>query len=127
MSRYEFQPKHWPDHISCAIGWDPPLITYFAQVLDYSISHDDDCVIVWLGAMPPYYTDLGSLMQTMNRRILGRLHPLVLTATMQAKLIRDQKAAEAATPSRRRRGPVCALDLAGGEPPAPWHTDDGDP
>ena len=88
-------PSNWPGHISFAIGWDPPLITYFAQVLDYSISHDDDCVIVWLGAMPPYYTDLGSLMQTMNRRIRVAVAPDSPHGDDARKLIRDQKAAEA--------------------------------
>jgi hypothetical protein len=32
MSRYEYPPEHWPDPMSFAIGWDPPVDTYFAQV-----------------------------------------------------------------------------------------------
>src|SRR4051794_38141415 len=89
MSRYEYLPDHWPDHMSFAVDWDPALDTYFAQVMDYAISRDDDCVIVWLGALPPHYAHIDELMQALNLRILGRLHPVTLKATMRAKLVRD--------------------------------------
>jgi hypothetical protein len=125
MSRYEYLPRLWPDHISFAVGWDPALDTYFAQVMDYSISRDDGCVIVWLGAMPPHYTDIDALMQQLNRRILGWLYPVTLTAMMRAKLIRDQEPAEEISAPRRRREPRCSLDLGNGRL-APSQSDDED-
>jgi hypothetical protein len=111
MSRYEYLPRYWPNHMSFAVGWDPALDTYYAQVMDYSISRDDGCVIAWLGAMPPHYTDIDALMLSLNKSILGRVHPVTLTAIMRAQLIRDQMPAEEIPPPRRRRGPLCALDL----------------
>ncbi len=93
--------------------------------MDYSISQDDDCVIAWLGAMPPHYTNIDKLMQALNKRILGRLHPVTLTAMMRATLIRDQEAAEEILPPRTRREPICALDL-GHRRLAPVQTDDED-
>jgi hypothetical protein len=126
MSRYEYLPKHWPDHLSFAVGWDPALDTYFAQVLDQSISQDDDCVIVWLGAMPPHYDHIDELMQALNRRILGRLHPVTLTARMRATLIRDREPNEEIPPPRKARGQVSALDLLGARPLAERQAEDED-
>jgi len=57
-----YLPRPWPDHTSFAIGCNPALDAYFAQVTDYSISRDDDCIIVWLGAMPSHYTDIDTLI-----------------------------------------------------------------
>jgi hypothetical protein len=48
--------------MSFAAGWDPALGTYFAEVMDYSISRDDGCVIGWLRAMPPHYTGIDTLV-----------------------------------------------------------------
>jgi hypothetical protein len=126
MSRYEYKPRYWPDHMSFAVGWDPALDTYFAQVMDCSISRSDDCVIVWLGAMPPHYVHIDELMQSLNRRILGRLQPVTLTAAMRAKLIRDREPDEEVPPPRKARGPVCALDLPGARPLAERQTEDED-
>jgi hypothetical protein len=126
MSRYEYLPRHWPDHMSFAVGWDPALDTYFAQVMAYSISQDDDCIIAWLGAMPPHYDHIDKLMQAINRRILGRLHPVTLTVRMRATLIRDRQPDEDIPPPRQRRGTVCALDLPGARRLAKRQTGDED-
>jgi len=123
MSRYEYLPRHWPDHMSFAVGWDPALDTYFVQVMDHAKGEDDNCVIAWLGAMPPHYADIDQLMQALNRCILGRLHPVTLTERMRAKLIRDQKPGKEIPRPRRRREPLCALDL-GNRRLARWQADD---
>jgi hypothetical protein len=91
MSRYEFRPSHWPDHTSLTVGWDRPLDTFFAQVMDSSIPEDDDRVIVWLGAMQPYFSDVDTLMQTLNHCIPGRLQPVALTPAMRSTLIEDRQ------------------------------------
>jgi hypothetical protein len=87
MSRYEYPPGQWPDPMSFAIGWDPSLDTNFAQVTDHSVGGADGGVIVRMRALPPQYTDMDTQMQTLNHRILGRLHLLALTARTRAKLI----------------------------------------
>jgi hypothetical protein len=116
MSRYEYLPRHWPSHMSFAVGWDPAMHSFFAQVMDYSISRDDDCVVIWLGALRPHYADIDAMMQALNRRILGRLHPVVLGETTRRRLIRDRERSLRPSRHRRRREPLCALDLLGGRP-----------
>jgi hypothetical protein len=91
MSRYEILPPGWSADYAFAVGWDRPLGTYFAQVMDYSISHDDDCVLVWVGAMPPYFTDLDAMMKVVNDRIRGRLPAIILNKEMKGRLIRDRR------------------------------------
>lgn len=110
MSRYEYLPKHWPDHTSFAVGWDPAMHTYFAQVMNYNISRDDGCVVVWLGALLPHYSDIDQMMQVLNKSILGRLHPVILSETMRCKLTRDRERSLRESQPRKRRGPICALD-----------------
>ena len=91
MSRYEFLPPGWSTDYSFAVGWDRPLETFFAQVMDYSVSQDDDCVIVWVGALPPYFADVDATMQVVNGRIRGRLPAITLTREMRERLIRDRR------------------------------------
>lgn len=48
MSRHQldsFNPVH-----EVAIGWDPPMHTYFAQVLDTTASEESDAYeVLWIG------------------------------------------------------------------------------
>jgi hypothetical protein len=114
MSRYEFVPPGWSATFSFAIGWDVPLDTFFAQVIDTSISEDDDRVIVWVGAMPPYYRDLDAMLWEVNGRIAGRLPAVALLGDMRATLIKDRDRSAQASPrnrTARKRMPVFALDL----------------
>lgn len=124
MSRYENTPPQWPAHTSFAVGWDPPLRTFFAQVIDDSISQDDDRVLVWVGALPPYFQDIDEVMRIVNDRIRGRLPPVTLTTKRRARLIRDRERDEtgARAGGRRRMWPVCALDL---RPLQPGASDEG--
>jgi hypothetical protein len=115
MSRYEFLPPGWSSTYSFAIGWDGPLSTYFGQVIDSSISDDDDRVIVWAGAMPPYYSDLDKMMCAVNDGITGKLPAITLATAMRAQLIKDKKRSSQASRRRDRKPgnkePVFALDL----------------
>ena len=72
MSRYEYRPPDWPSHFSFAVGWDPALETYFAQVMDHSLKRDDDGVTVWVGALPPHYRDIDEMMRVVNDSIRVR-------------------------------------------------------
>jgi hypothetical protein len=115
MSRYEFLPHCWSSTYSLAVGWDEPLQTYFAQVFDTSISEDDDRVIVWIGGLPPYYTDLGDMKRALNDGISGKLPAITLSKDMQAMLRNDRIRTGQASRWRgrppRQRQPVFALDL----------------
>lgn len=111
MSRHEFLPQGWSATYSFAIGWDVPLHTYFAQVIDTSISEDEDRVIAWLGGMPPYYRDLDALLREVNARIGGTLPPVALPKRLRATLAKDRKRGSTPTRKSRQRKPVFALDL----------------
>jgi hypothetical protein len=91
MSRYEYRPTDWPSHFSFAVGWDPALETYFAQVMDYSISRDDDCVIAWFGALLPHYRDIDEMMCAVNERIAGSLPEVKLAPSRRSRLTKDLK------------------------------------
>jgi hypothetical protein len=91
MSRYEYLPEGWPGHFRFAVGWDPAVETYFAQVMDYSISRDDDCVLAWFRALQPHYRDIDELIQAVNDRIRGRLPEVTLTEAKRARLVKDKK------------------------------------
>lgn len=47
MSRHEIPAKH--PGFTVAVGWDNPLTTFFAQVVDESADDGDDPVVLWLG------------------------------------------------------------------------------
>ncbi len=89
MSRYEYRPPGWPSHYSFAVGWDPATETYFAQVMDYSISRDDDCVIAWIGALKPHYRDIDEMLRAVNESIRDRLPEVTLTEGKRARLKKD--------------------------------------
>lgn len=51
MSRHDLIPFD-PDH-EVVVGWDPPLRTYFAQVLDTAADEEsDDFEVLWIGTGP---------------------------------------------------------------------------
>jgi hypothetical protein len=49
MSRHEIPAKN-PDH-KVIVGWDHPLLTYFAQVIDRAkeVTAPDDKIVFWVG------------------------------------------------------------------------------
>jgi hypothetical protein len=110
MSRYEFLPLTWSSTYSLAVGWDEPLRTYFAQVMNYAKVRDDDCVIAWVGGSPPYYAELDDMMRAVNAAITGTLPAITLSKDMQAMLTKDKKRGGRAS-RRRPRKPLFALEL----------------
>jgi hypothetical protein len=72
-----------------AVGWDPALETYFAQVMDYTISRADDRVIVWAGGMPPHYRDLDEMLCFVNSRLSSRLRSFTIRGSMRARLEKE--------------------------------------
>lgn len=52
MSRHELTPRREHPGIEVALGWDPPLATYFAIVSrtdDAAVEDDHDPVLLWIG------------------------------------------------------------------------------
>ena len=47
MSRHDLDP-HKARH-EVVVGWDPPLSTFFAQVLDIEAEDDLDYEVLWIG------------------------------------------------------------------------------
>ena len=48
MSRHELDPIN-PAH-EVVLGWDPPMCTYFAQVLDSTAGEESDAYeVLWIG------------------------------------------------------------------------------
>lgn len=113
MSRHEYTPPKWPIDFSLAVGFDPALETFFAQVMNYSRGQDDDCVVVWLTPRPREILDLDQLMRVANRRTAGRLPPVVLTKKLRDRLMRDRKREDEGRWIEPPRGkqPLCALDF----------------
>lgn len=57
MSNYLVPPIN-PNH-EVRVGWDPPLNTYFAHVIDTTKDEDDlDRDVLWSGYMPNQIHDL---------------------------------------------------------------------
>lgn len=52
MSRHSLTPRD-DDGLDVVVGWDAPLLTFFAQVLRPPENNlDDDAVLLWVGGDP---------------------------------------------------------------------------
>ncbi len=84
-------------------------------MIDGAIGLDDNSVVIWLGGMPPLYTDLDAMLRTLNARIGSRLPTIALTPEMRATLLKDQRRGSPATRTRDQQAgqskPVFAHDL----------------
>jgi hypothetical protein len=92
MSRHEFVPDGWPSTYLLAIGWDHGIGSYFAQVIDTSISDDSHCLLVSFGDKPPHFHDfdkLENLMRVVNTRFKATLPPIQLTPQLRRTLKMD--------------------------------------
>ena len=92
MSRYRI-PAQDPG-LTVIVGWDHPLVTFFAQVFDPSIEEDAEACLLWIGTAPEAIPTVAALQAQ-----------LVGWATIQAdivdRLLRDQHAATPPTPLQR--------------------------
>ncbi len=82
MSRYEFEgkkPNHW-----IVVGWDRPMGTFFAQVLDQALPYPDEEPVLWLG------TEFDEI-QTVAE-LVKQVRPYgVVSERVAAQLQRDQR------------------------------------
>jgi ClpP class serine protease len=61
MSRYE---EALPDGRTVVFGWDPPLLTYFGQVIDPTRDEDDQ-IVHWVGCSPEELYEIVAVANTM--------------------------------------------------------------
>lgn len=64
MSQYDI-PITTPAGVTCTVGWDNPLRTYFAQIKRAVVVGDADPVLFWIGSREGECPDLASLEQTL--------------------------------------------------------------
>jgi hypothetical protein len=89
MSRYSVPTQH--PGLTVIVGWDNPLMTFFAQVFDPSIEDDEAACLLWIGTTPEAIPTVAALQAQ-----------LVGWATIPDDIVdrirRDQHAATPPTP-----------------------------
>jgi hypothetical protein len=92
MSRYSI-PAQQPG-LTVIVGWDHPLMTFFAQVFNSSIEDDEEACLLWIGTAPEAIPTVAALQAQ-----------LACWATIPDdivdRLLRDQHAATPPTPLQR--------------------------
>jgi len=84
MSRHDLAPSN-PRHL-VVVGWDPPLQTFFGQVLDTATGDgEDDIEVVWIG------TRFGEILDPMTVIAAVRPFAAIPDGLLQV-LQRDRKA-----------------------------------
>src|SRR5215475_15361507 len=84
MSRYSL-PAQQPG-LTVIVGWDNPLMTFFAQVFDPSIEEDAEACLLWIGTAPEAIPTVAAL----QAQLVGwaTIPPAILD-----RLLRDQQTA----------------------------------
>ena len=66
MSRHDLTPLD--PNPAVTIGWDPPLRTFFVQVLDLAADENsDDRTVLWIGAAPREVRSVGTAIRAASR------------------------------------------------------------
>ena len=92
MSRYSF-PAQDP-RLTVVVGWDNPLTTFFAQIVDPSLDDEDEAYVLWIGTAPQAIPTVAALQAQLAG--WATLPPAIV-----AHLTRDQQAATPPTPLQR--------------------------
>src|SRR5438132_4245422 len=92
MSRYSFPAQH--PGLTVIVGWDNPLVTFFAEVFDLSIDEDEEAYLLWIGTAPQALPTVAAL----QAQLAGWA---TIPADIVAHLTRDQQAATPPTPLQR--------------------------
>lgn len=104
MSRYHI-PGYTPG-LTIHVGWDNPLQTFFAQVVDHEIDNEEESMLVWVG------TDLCDVPTL--AALLDRLAAwAVLPPEVMGQLTRDQAAATPPTSLQQAMGQLLAKEKTG--------------
>jgi len=89
MSRYVL-PAHDPT-LRVTVGWDPPLQTFFGQVVRPTTApHADDTLIAWLGTRAQEIPSVAHLCRQLAAYA-------VIPRATQARLAREQRASRPPT------------------------------
>jgi len=92
MSRYTV-PVQDPA-LTVIVGWDNPLVTFFAQVFDPSIEEDDEAYRLWIGTDPQALPTVVAL----QAQLAGWA---TIPPDIVDRLLSDQQAATPPTPLQR--------------------------
>lgn len=67
MSRHEI-PALRPEQHKVIVGWDQPLMSYFAQVIDRKKEEEDedDKLVLWVGASLPRLYEIDDLQRALR-------------------------------------------------------------
>jgi hypothetical protein len=76
------------------VGWDNPLVTFFAQVFDPSIEEDEEADLLWIGTALQEIPTVAAL----QAQLAGWA---MIPADIMDRLTRDQHAATPPTPLQR--------------------------
>jgi hypothetical protein len=92
MSRYSIPALH--PGLTVIVGWDDPLVTFFAQVFDPSIEEDAEACLLWIGTAPEAIPTIAALQAQLAD--WAAIPPDIVD-----HLIHDQQAATPPTPLQR--------------------------
>src|SRR5712692_2980066 len=92
MSRYSF-PAQDPA-LTVVVGWDNPMVSFFAEVFDPSIEEDDEAYVLWIGTAPQAIPTVVVL----QAQLAGWA---TIPADIVDRLTRDQQAATPPTALQR--------------------------
>jgi hypothetical protein len=80
--------------LTAIVGWDNPLTTFFAEVVDPSIEEDEEAYVLWIGTEPEAIPTVAAL----QARLAGWA---TIPAEIVDRLTRDQQTATPPTPLQR--------------------------
>ena len=89
MSRYSIRTQD--PHFTAVVGWDNPLVTFFAQVFDPSIEEDAEACLLWIGTAPEAIPTVAAL----QAQLTGWA---AIPPDIADRLVRDQQNATPPTP-----------------------------
>jgi hypothetical protein len=92
MSRYRI-PAQDPG-LTVIVGWDNPLVTFFAQVFDPSIEEDAEACLLWIGTAPQAIPTVAALQAQLAG--WATISPAIVD-----HFTRDQQTATPPTPLQR--------------------------
>ena len=92
MSRYSI-PAQDPD-LTVIVGWDNPLLTFFAQVFNAFIADDDEACVLWIGTAPQAISTVAALQAQLTGWATIPTH-------LVDRLTHDQQTATLPTPLQR--------------------------
>ncbi len=92
MSRYSIPAQH--PGLTIIVGWDNPLVTFFAQAFDPSVEDEAEADLLWIGTALREIPTVAALQAQLAD--WATIPPAIVE-----RLTRDQQAATLPTPLQR--------------------------